>query len=250
MADSKVALVVGATSGMGAATACAFARRDERVVVAGRRAAEGQTVVDQIRAAGGDAFFQQVDVADETSVIQMIDRTVETYGRLDYAVNNAAVEVPATLLADCSTEDADLQMAVNFRGVFLGMKYQIKAMLQTGGGAIVNIASTSGHVGFPFAAVYTATKHAVVGLTKAAGLEYIKQGVRINAVSPGVVNTEMLQRYLGSAGYSVEALAATAAIGRAADPDEIAAATLWLCSPAASFVVGQAIPVDGGMTAA
>jgi len=252
MADKKVALVVGATSGLGAASSIAFGRDGYRVVVAGRREAEGSAVVDKIVAAGGEAFFHPVDVGEEQSVVDLVDRTMRDYGRLDSAVNNAALELPAALLADVPTEDFDAQVRINVRGVFLGMKYQIKAMLAGEGGAIVNVASTSGHVGFAYATVYTATKHAVVGLTKSAALEYIKQGVRINAISPGVMDTEMMRRYLDSAGSSIaEVIEYTAAaIGRAARPEEIAEAVVWACSPAASYLVGQAIPVDGGITAA
>lgn len=250
MAEGKVALVVGATSGMGAATAEIFGRDGCRVVVSGRRQEQGDAVVARIRAAGGEAIFVPVDVGSEQSVIDLIDRTVREYGRIDYAVNNAATEASGCGMADMTLEDCDYQMRINFRGVFLAMKYQIKEMLKTGGGAIVNIASTAGHVGFPYAAVYTASKHAVVGLTKATALEYIQQGIRINAISPGVMHTEMMQRFLDSSGVSIDDLAASAAIKRPADPAEVAAATVWLCSPAASFIVGQAIPVDGGLTAA
>lgn len=249
MFENRVALIVGATSGMGEATALAFAAQHARVVVSGRRADEGNAIVDRIRAAGGEAVFIAADVGDEASIIHLIDQAVAQYGRIDCAVNNAAREIPAGPLAERTAEECDAIMDINVRGVFLSMKYQILQMLKQGGGAIVNIASTSGHVGFPMAALYTASKHAVVGLTKAAALEYIKQGIRINAISPGVVDTEMLRRYLGSAGYSVQDLAGSYPIGRPADPAEIAASTLWLCSPAASFVVGQAIPVDGGATA-
>jgi NAD(P)-dependent dehydrogenase (short-subunit alcohol dehydrogenase family) len=247
--DGKVALIVGATSGMGAATARAFAVGGARVMVCGRRAPEGDAVVAQIIAAGGQATFAAVDVTDESSIIVMLEATHASYGRLDFAVNNAAKEIPAGPLAERSAADCDALMAVNLRGVFLCMKYQILSMLRQGGGAIVNITSGGAHVGIPNAALYTASKHAVLGLTKAAALEYVKSGIRINAVSPGIVDTEMLRRYVSGAGYSVAQMAAGTPIGRPADPDEIASATLWLCSPTASFVIGQAIVVDGGQTA-
>src|SRR3546814_652508 len=184
-----------------------------------------------------------------SDLVALIAAGVARYGRIDCAVNNAAKEIPSGMLAERSAEDCDAIMAVNVRGVFLCMKYQIKQMLLQGGGAIVNIASSSGHVGFPGAALYTASKHAVVGMTRAAGLEYVKLGIRINAISPGVVDTQMMRRYLATVDYTLDALASAQPIGRPADPFEIAAATLWLCSPAASYVVGQAIPVDGGITA-
>lgn len=250
MFEGKTALVVGATSGMGEATARAFAQQGAQVVVSGRRADRGEEVAAGIRHAGGKATFIQADVGDEQSVINLVNATAERYGRIDCAVNAAALEIPAGPLADRTAPECDAIMAINIRGVFLGMKYQILNMLADGrGGAIVNVASAAGHVAVPTAALYTATKHAVIGLTKTAALEYVKQGIRINAVSPGVVDTEMMRRFMSTAGYTVQAMAAAQPIGRPAEPEEIASAILFLCSPGASFVVGHGLLVDGGLAA-
>ncbi|MBU3991181.1 MAG: SDR family oxidoreductase [Alphaproteobacteria bacterium] len=248
MFEGKAGVIVGGTSGIGKATALAFARLGAAVVVSGRRANEGQQVVDEIAGAGGKAVFLPVDVADEASIAALIDDSVRQFGSLDFAVNNAARELPAGLLHERTAEECDAILSINVRGVFLGMKYQLVQMLKQGNGAIVNIASSSAHKAVPYAALYTATKNAIVGLTQAAAVEYIKQGIRINAMSPGVVDTETLQRYVAGAGYTVAEMAAGYPIGRAADPDEIAQAITWLCSPAASFVVGHSLVADGGMS--
>ena len=195
MFTGKAGVVVGATAGIGRATALAFGRLGANVIVSGRRASEGHAVVEEIRRAGGTAEFVAVDVADEASIAALIAESVRLFGRLDFAVNNAARELPGGLLHERTAQECDDILAVNVRGVFLGMKYQLIQMLSQGSGAIVNVASTSGHKAFPYAALYTATKHAVVGLTKAAAAEYVKQGIRINAISPGVVDTETMQRY-------------------------------------------------------
>ena len=247
MFTGKAGVVVGATAGIGRATALAFGRLGANVIVSGRRASEGHAVVEEIRRAGGTAEFVAVDVADEASIAALIAESVRLFGRLDFAVNNAARELPGGLLHERTAQECDDILAVNVRGVFLGMKYQLIQMLSQGSGAIVNVASTSGHKAFPYAALYTATKHAVVGLTKAAAAEYVKQGIRINAISPGVVDTETMQRYCAGAGITVEGVAGTAPIGRPADPDEIAQAITWLCSQASSYVVGHSLLADGGM---
>ena len=250
MFQGKTALVIGATSGMGEASARAFAREGASVVVAGRRVDRGESIAASIREAGGEATFLPCDVGSEQSIIDVVAGTVARYGRLDCAVNNAALEIAGGLLHERPTADCDAILAINVRGVFLSMKYQITQMLQNGGGAIVNVTSSSAHVGFPTAALYTGTKHAIDGMSKAAALEYVKLGIRINCVAPGLMASEMMQRYCDSVGITVQDVADTTPIGRPARPEELASAVLWLCSPGASFAVGTSLVVDGGMIAA
>ncbi len=247
--DGKVALVTGGTSGIGETTAIAFAREGAKVVIAGRRPAEGEAVVEQIRAMNGDALFVQADVSREEAVQNLITRIVGQYGRLDYAFNNAGIESPPAPLAEQSLEHFDTIMAINLRGVFLSLKYEIPAMLQTGGGAIVNTSSVGGLVGFAGVGPYVATKHAVIGLTRVAALDYAKQGIRVNAVAPGSIVTPMVERMTDRNPEVNAQIAAMHPMGRQGTPEDVAEAVIWLCSEKSSFVTGQWITMDGGLTA-
>jgi NAD(P)-dependent dehydrogenase (short-subunit alcohol dehydrogenase family) len=245
--SGKVALVTGAASGIGRATAVRFAQDGASVIVADMDDRGGEETVALIRETGAQAMFIHCDVSQEADAKALVDAALETYGRLDYAVNNAGILQPFQPLTELSTEWFDRSIAVNLRGVFLGMKYQIPAILKSGGGAIVNTSSAAGLVGMAGLTAYSASKHGVGGLTKSAALEYAKAGVRINAVNPGGVKTPM-------AAHAAEGVQMPAnmpdphPIGHSAEPEEIANAITWLCSDEASFVVGQNIAVDGGMT--
>lgn len=252
----KAALITGGNSGIGAATALAFARSGARVAIAARRVAPGEAIVQRIRSEGGQAIFVPTDVSQSAQVEAMVRATVDAFGGLDIAVNNAgAAEGLGAPLAEVSEADFDYQIAVNLRGVFLSMKYEIPALLARGGGAIVNVSSYQGLYAGPGASPYTAAKHAVVGLTKSAALEYVKQNVRINSICPGAIRTPMLEEHAFRMVSPADPPAAEAVYnqhipaGRIAAPEEIAGAILWLCSQAASYIVGQAVAVDGGLSA-
>ena len=248
--DNKVALVTGATSGIGRATALAFARQGARVVVSGRRKPEGDETVALIEQAGGKATFVQADVTREPEVVALVARTLATYGRLDVAFNNAGVEGTPASIHEQTVENYHHIMDANVLGVFLSLKHEIAAMLQNGGGAIVNNSSVAGLIGFPGVALYVASKHAVLGLTKAAALEYATQDIRVNAVSPGAIETPMFDRFTATLGAdSHRQIEALHPMGRTGEPGEISTAVLWLCSDQASFVTGQSLAVDGGWTA-
>lgn len=248
---NKIALVTGGTSGIGSATALAFAREGAKVIVSGRREKEGNEVVAQIERNGGEARFIQADVARETDVAALVREAVSAYGRLDAAFNNAGIEGDVGKQThEQSVENYRAVMDVNVLGVLLAMKHEVAAMLKNGGGAIVNNSSVGGLIGFPGVGVYVASKHAVIGLTKTAALEYATQGIRVNAISPGGVVTPMLHRFTGGTGTEFfRQLESMHPVGRAGQPEEIAEAVLWLCSEKASFVTGQSLPVDGGFTA-
>ena len=247
--EGKVALVTGGSSGIGRATALLFATEGAKVVVADVTVPGGEETVQMIKAAGGDAIFVKADMAKAADVEAMIQKTVATYGRLDCAHNNAGIEGTTKKTHDYDEADWDRVIAINVKGVWLCMKYQIPQMLKQGSGAIVNTASGAGLLGVPQMPAYVASKHAVVGLTKTAALEYAKAGIRVNAVCPGVINTPMVDRMTNLRPGRMERMAAAEPIGRMGKPEEIAAAVVWLCSDASSFVTGLPMPVDGGITA-
>ena len=247
--EGKVALVTGGSVGIGRATALAFAARGAKVSVAARRAPEGEKVVEEIRSAGGEAAFVRTDVSQPAQVQSMVDRTVQKYGRLDYACNNAGTEGVQVPTSDLTEEQWDEAIAVNLKGVWLCMKYQIPQMLKQGSGSIVNVSSANGVIGTAMFCAYTASKHGVVGLSKAAALDYADKGIRINAVCPGGVSTPLYDRLYGAEGERLEKARAFHPVGREAQPEEIAGAIVWLCSDAASYVVGSSLVVDGGLTA-
>ena len=250
MFDNKVALVTGATSGIGRAAALAFAREGAKVVVSGRREKEGWETVALIKKAGGEGMFVQTDVASEKDMATLVAKTLSTYGRLDAAFNNAGVEGSQGPISEQTVENYHQIMNANVLGVFLSLKHEIGAMLKGGGGAIVNNSSVGGLRGFPGVALYVASKHAVIGLTKSAALEYATQGIRVNAVAPGGIETPMFDRFTSSMGEAAhEQMAALHPIGRTGRPEEIAEAVLWLCSDKASFVTGHTLAADGGWTA-
>jgi NAD(P)-dependent dehydrogenase (short-subunit alcohol dehydrogenase family) len=246
--SGKVAIVTGGSSGIGKATAIAFAREGAKVVVASRREKEGQETVKQVQSAGSEGFFIKTDVSKETDVSAMVEKTIATYGHLDYAFNNAGIEQIPTPLVEQTEETFDQVMDINVKGVWLCMKHQIPQMLVSGGGAIVNMSSIAGMIGAPGLPIYVASKHAVLGLTKSVALEYAKEGIPINAVCPGVIETDLLDRAFANQEVK-ERLIAMHPIGRVGKPEEIVEAVVWLCSDKASFVTGQSLPLDGGYVA-
>lgn len=245
----RVAFVTGASSGMGLATARAFAEAGAAVALVDVNAEALAVAETELRAAGHRVLAVRCDVADEDQVAAAVARTVETLGSLDLAYNNAGIQSPTTDAADEPAEVFDRVGAINLRGVWTSMKHELAHMRTQGCGAIVNCSSLGGLVGNPGRAAYHASKHGVIGLTRSAALEYAPRGIRINAICPGTIETPMVTRMLESGDLDRDEAAADEPIGRLGTADEMAAAVLWLCSPGAGFVVGVALPVDGGYTA-
>ena len=247
--EGKVALVTGAGSGIGRATALAFAGEKAKVVVADVNVEDGKETVVMIEREGGEAIFTHTNVSKTADVEAMVGRAIEVYGRLDCALNNAAIPGAEGMTHQYPEDSWDSVIDVNLKGVWLCMKHEIQHMLERGGGTIVNMASIVGLIAWPGSPAYTAAKHGVVGLTQTAALEYARQGIRVNAVCPSWVRTPMFERAV-SANPELGTRHLTAdPMGRLAEPEEIAQAVLWLCSDAASFVTGHAMPVDGGYMA-
>jgi NAD(P)-dependent dehydrogenase (short-subunit alcohol dehydrogenase family) len=247
--SDRVALVTGGTTGIGRATVLAFAKRGYATVFCGRREAEGKQTEDMLQAAGGRGRFIQTDVCDEAAVRHLIGWTLENYGQLDCAFNNAGVTGPMRPTIELTPEEWASVMSINVTGTWLCMKYQIPAMLKRGRGAIVNMASVSGIWGTPGLAAYVAAKHAVLGLTKTAAIEYAPAGLRINAVAPAGIMTEIISSALGDNPVMLEKFRSAHPLGRFGTAEEVAAAVLWLCSDESSFVAGNTLMIDGGATA-
>ncbi len=246
--DGKVALVTGGSSGIGKATALAFAREGAQVILASRTQATGEAAVAEIAAAGGKAQWVQTDVSQAAQVQALFDRLITDYGRLDYAFNNGGSGGRGGWLADIEEADWDLTIDGFMKSVFLCMKHEINIMLKTGCGAIVNNSSVDGLRAFPWDPAYSAAKHGVVGLTKSAAMQYASRGVRINAVCPGWILTPPVEEMLARDPGAQERLLTHQPIGRLGRPEEVAEAVLWLCSERASLMAGVALPVDGGYT--
>jgi NAD(P)-dependent dehydrogenase (short-subunit alcohol dehydrogenase family) len=246
--NTPVVLVTGALTGIGRATALAFAKEGARIVIAGRRDQAGQELVDELRFSGTEAEYWRTDVRHEEDIRNLVDKTVARFGRLDIAVNNAATEGPRGLVTEQTAESYAATFDTNVLGVLLSMKHELRVMLQQGAGSIVNVSSAYGSVGAPGASVYVGSKHAVEGITKSAALEVAGTGVRVNVVAPGTTDTGMLTRFTNT-DENKAALVATVPIKRLATPEEIANVIVFVASANASYMTGASIPVDGGMLA-
>jgi NAD(P)-dependent dehydrogenase (short-subunit alcohol dehydrogenase family) len=247
--EDKVAFITGAGSGIGRATAIAFAREGAGVVVADVAEQDGKETVRQIEAAGGTALAVSCDVSRSEDVQQALQKTIETFGQLDIAFNNAGIEQPVAALADIGEEEWEQLIDIDLRGVFLGMKYQIPLLQQQGGGAIVNTSSGAGVKGFKGQAAYAAAKFGVIGMSKSTALDYADENIRVNVVAPGIIATPMMDRFSGGTEEGRQSVIAQEPVGRMGRPEEIAAAVLYLCSDEAAFTTGAVLVVDGGQTA-
>ncbi len=246
--NGKVALVTGAAAGMGLATAQAFAEAGASVVLADVNEDAAKGAAEKLIAAGHKALAVGCDVSDDAQVAAMVDRTVAEFGRLDAAFNNAGIMARIAPTADSTREDWDRVIGINLRGVWICMKHELRQMEHQGSGAIVNNASVGALTGNPGIASYIAAKHGVVGLTRTAALEYVKRGIRVNAVNPGLIDTQIARDVVNRDEQAYAEMAKYVPIGRAGRPEEIASVVLWLCSPGASYVIGHALTVDGGAT--
>ena len=247
--EGKVVLITGANSGIGQASALAFAREGARVVLAARRVQQGEDTVRLMKQNGGDAIFVKTDVSNSAEVEALMRATIEMYGRLDFAVNNAGTAGNLGPAAEMSEEEWDSVIGTNLKGVWLCLKHEIALMTRQGGGSIVNMSSVLGLLGTSLgASAYVASKHAIIGLTKATALEYASQGIRINAVCPGYIKTALIEGATSNQEVNDQLIAAHP-IGRLGNPDEVAETVIWLCSDAASFVTGHSLVVDGGFSA-
>jgi NAD(P)-dependent dehydrogenase (short-subunit alcohol dehydrogenase family) len=246
--QNKVAFVTGAGNGIGRATALTFAREGANVVVADISEQGNEETVRLIEKLGASALSVRCDVSQAGQVEAALDKTIQSFGRLDFAFNNAGVEQPITATADITEDEWDRIARINLRGVFLCMKYELPLLLKHGGGVIVNTSSGAGVKGIKGQAAYCAAKHGVIGLTKAAALDYAPSNIRVNAVCPGIIATPMMQRFTGGTREGEQRVIAQEPVGRMGTPEEIAAAVVWLCSDAAAFVVGHAMVIDGGQT--
>jgi NAD(P)-dependent dehydrogenase (short-subunit alcohol dehydrogenase family) len=244
----KVAFVTGAANGIGRAAALAFAREGASVVATDISEQGNQETARMVEELGGRALAVRCDVTRVEDVKAALDKAVEAFGRLDVAFNNAGSEQPVTGTADLTEDEWDRVVSINLRSVFLCMKYQVPLMLKHGGGSIVNTSSGAGVKGFAGQAAYSAAKHGVIGLTKAAALDYAKFNIRVNAVCPGIIDTPMMQRFTEGTSEGRERVIAQEPVGRMGTPEEIAEAVLWLCSDTAGFVIGHALVIDGGQT--
>ena len=245
--EHKVALVTGGSFGIGKATALAFAKKGAKVVLADW--VENPETMDLIKKEGGEVLFVKCDVSNGKDVKSLIQKTIASFGRLDYAFNNAGIEGNSAPVHECSEENWDKTIGINLKGIWLCMKYEIPEMLKHGKGVIVNCSSVAGLVGFSGLPAYVASKHGVIGLTKTAALECAKLGIRVNAVCPGVIQTPMIDRLTGKKKESIEQFTALEPMARFGLAEEIADTVIWLCSEEASFVTGVAMPVDGGFVA-
>jgi NAD(P)-dependent dehydrogenase (short-subunit alcohol dehydrogenase family) len=247
--SGRVAIVTGGSTGIGRASAVAVARRGANVVVADVNDAAAAETVDLVKAEGAEARYVRTDVTDSAQVAAMVDATVDAFGRLDYAHNNAGMSGASAGVVDCTEDQWNRTLALNLTGVFLSMKFEIPKMLAAGGGAIVNTSSGAGLVGFAALPAYVASKHGVIGLTKSAALELVRAGIRVNAICPGTTRTPMIEGYIGGDPQIEKLMTMASPLGRMAKPEEMAEAAVWLCSDAASFVNGVALPVDAGAVA-
>ena len=249
--ENKVVIVTGGSQGIGRAAAILFAQEGAKVAVADVKVEAGVETVRMIENSGGEGIFIKADISNEDQVEAMVGQTIERFSRLDCAFNNAGVEAQKALvpLIDSPVEEFDRLIAVNLRGVFLCLKYEIAEMLKAGGGAIVNTSSVAGLVGFQLSAPYVASKHGVVGLTKAAALDYATQNIRVNAICPGVTRTPMVDALIGDDKELEALIVGTHPMGRIASAEEMARTAVWLCSQEASFITGVALAVDGGLVA-